>query len=284
MAKQIMLLVSVLMLCVNCQRVNQQEIIDPGDAVARIVYFYAADCSLCDTVFDEILEPLLNSCGENLEIKAFQIDTDPGYEVLMDTERAMIGDVGRWDIPVVVVDDTYFIGDQAIRTGLLPHLQCVYGEGGNTWPDIPVLDTVADQSQPDWGLSPAAGEAGDIEPCINDDEAAVCASPNPIFLLYLSAEACEGVCDRMPYDLRYLRGVYPQLLYEEKDISTNIALARAIASEFDLDIADEDLAPAIVIGDHYLTGEQLHLENLKSVIGQYSETGSLAIWYTLDLE
>ena len=285
MYKYVTVMMGILLILTACTpAVKDDDLTIPEDAVARVVYFYAENCALCQELYDEVLQPLIDRCGDNLEIKAIQIDTAPGFEVFIDAENALIGDSGRWDIPTVVVGETYFIGEDAIQSGLLPHLQCVFGDGGNDWPDIPSLQALEDQDALSSAGNPFSGIEQGLEECVSDDDAAVCASPNPIFVLYLSNSDCETGCDRTVNDLRYLQGLYPQMFYEEKDIEENKSLAKAIVKEFGLTISDEQLGPAIVVGSDYLTGDALALSNLKTVIGKYGESGALAVWYTLDVE
>jgi len=285
MHKHTVMVIGILLLLISCAPATGDDILTvPEDAIARIVYFYAEDCSLCQTLYDEILVPLANRCGKSLEIKAIQVDTTEGYEVFDETEDNLIGDSGRWDIPTIVVGETFFIGEEAIRTGLVPHLQCVFGDGGNAWPDIPSLLAFDDQSNLIQNDNPFTGLDEGVEECISEEEIAVCASPNPIFVLYFSTEACESTCDRTLYDLRYLQGVFPQMFFEEKDIITNTKLAKAIIDAFGITMPDDLVAPAIVVGTDYLTGDMLILDNLTKVINKYSESGALAVWYTLGSE
>jgi hypothetical protein len=281
----IVVLLGILMLCGACTPATQTDFLpNPGDSIARVVYFYAEDCALCVTLFEEVLQPLMDSCGTRLELKAIQVDTPAGYEVFVDTEKALIGEAGRWDIPTIVVGDTYFIGEDAIRDGLIPHLLCVFGDGGNTWPEIESLTQYNEQAGPLITDNPFSEIDEDVDTCISEEESAACASPTPIFVLYLSAENCEGTCDRIIYDLRYLKGFYPQLFFEEKTIQENINLARALASKFGLIIPDDKLAPALVVGTDYLTGNMMTLDNLKTVLAKYKESGTMPIWYTLDVQ
>lgn len=253
----------------------------PEDVVARVVFFRADDCAVCSSLYDEVIAPLQERCGQGLELKLVDVAVPEGYEAFVATERALIGEAGRWEIPTVVVDTTYFIGDSAIRQDLLPHLKCVLGAGGNPWPDVAALREIAAAPTSEAsGLSFDTGES--LEGCVDDEESAVCESSEPIFVLYFAREACGDVCDRTRYDLRYLQGVYPQMFFEERDIAEHQALAEALAERAGLS-SSGDLAPAVVVGDDYLVGDALTLDNLRVTLDAYAEHGATAIWYTLDL-
>ena len=232
MLKNVVLVISALCLFIACKPANDVATLSvPEDATARVAFFYAEDCSLCQTLYDDVLEPLVSRCGNNLELKTIRVDTPEGYQVFIEAEGVLIGESGRWNIPTIVVGDTYFIGEDAIRNGLLPHLECVFGEGGNPWPDVPALSALDSQNlliKPD---APFTGLDAGLEGCITEEEAAVCASPNPIFVLYFAPDECEEACDRTVYDLKYLQGVYPQMFYEVKTIGDNTKLAKAIVDD-----------------------------------------------------
>ena len=284
MHKYIPVLIAILLILVSCKSTNDDTLAIPEDAVARVVYFYAEDCATCQVIYDEILQSLINRCGDSLEFKTIQVNTESGFEVFADAENTLIGDAGRWDIPTIVVEDKYMIGEDAIRSTLLPHLQCVFADGGNAWPEIPsllALDNVNDLSPADKSFT--GGEQG-LQECISEEEAAACVSPVPIFALYLTSRDCEPACDRTIYDLRYLQGLYPQMIFEDKAIEENRDIAIALVKEFGMSLPDDQLAPAIVVGSDYLTGDDLTLDNLKTVFSKYRESGALAVWYTLDVD
>lgn len=275
-----------LILTVGCSRASVTDVASldvPDSAVARVVVFRADDCVHCDEVYDEILEPLKSRCGENLELKTVDIGTQAGYEAFVATEEALIGEAGRWEIPTVVVGDTYFIGQDAVRQQLLVHLECVYGSGGNAWPGVAALDEInAEQPEEVQGANPFAAEGG-VESCVTDEESAICESSDPIFALYLTPRACLDSCDRTRYDLRYLQGVYPQLSFEERVIDENQDLAEALGEYLGVPAELRGIAPAVVIGEDYLVGEALTLDELRAALDKYADTGAKAVWYTLDL-
>jgi hypothetical protein len=254
----------------------------PEDVVARVVFFRADDCAVCSALYDEVIAPLQNRCGPGLELKLVDVAEPEGYEAFVATERALIGEAGRWEIPTVVVGETYFIGDSAIRQELLPHLSCVLGAGGNAWPAVDELGEIAAAPTTETADLSSFNAGDSVEGCVDDEESAICESGEPIFVLYFAAADCDDVCDRTRYDLRYLQGVYPQMFFEERDIADNQVLAEALAERAGV-ATPGPLAPAVVVGDDYLAGDALTLDHLRDTVGSYSESGATAIWYTLDI-
>jgi len=257
----------------------------PEDVVARVVLFSADDCAVCSDLRSGLLAPLQDRCGAALELKVVPIGEPDGYEAFVATEALIVGEAGRWDVPTVVVEDVAFVGESAIRSGFLEHLKCVFGAGGNGWPAGDVLQSIAAEpvQDPDVG-SPFAATGEELESCVDDEASAVCATGAPIFALYLSDAACTDTCERTRYDLAYLQGVYPQLVFEERQLQDNGDLAAALAER--LGVAEDRLgrAPAVVVGDDYLVDDDLLLANLRERIGAYVETGATATWYLIELD
>ena len=284
-----LLLVVVLggLMLVGCQGPDTPDVETlevPEDAVARVVFFRADDCEFCAEVEMEIIAPLQERCGANLEVKMVDIETTEGYEAFVATETALVGDAGRWDLPVVVVDEMAYVGEAAIREGVLPYLKCVFGSGGNAWPAVPALEAIAAEPQLVGGDSPFGSLSdGGVEACVDDEEAALCASPQPIFALYLTREACDDTCERTQYDLTYLKGFLPQLSFETRSMEENRALADALAERLGVPEAQWGRSPVVVVGEDYLVGDDLDLEVLRDRIASYTETGATALWYALEL-
>ncbi len=262
---------------VRADGISPQDI--PVDAVARAVYFYAEECSHCKAVYDSVLMPLQSQCGAALEIKDVEIGTSSGYEAFIATERALTGMAGKWDIPVVVIGDVVLVGETDIRQGFETELKCVWLDGGNDWPAVPALEAITLSDSDGMRLNPfAAGEAsGCVEAGDAEEASAVCAAPEPIFLLYFYKPGCQE-CERVRYDVQYLEDRYPQLFVEERNILEDALLARWLGEEYDIEPDKLQVAPAVVVGKYYLVGDDLLADNLLTAVQTYVDTGSEATW------
>ncbi|MCD6284830.1 MAG: hypothetical protein J7M39_02825 [Anaerolineae bacterium] len=273
----------------GCGRAVDAEVDDlevPDNAVARVVLFAADDCAICDELIEGLIAPLQERCGAALELKTVDIGTTAGYEAFVAAEVLLVGEAGRWEVPTVVVEDTAFVGEEAIRANLLDYLKCVFGAGGNDWPAGDALSGINAQPAPARAVdaSPFGGTADDaVESCIDDKASAVCASPAPIFVLYLSGSDCTDTCERTRYDLIYLEGVFPQLSFEERPSEENYGLADALGEQLGVPEDQRRLAPAVVVGEDYLVGDELVLDNLRARVAAYAESGAMALWYLIDL-
>lgn len=272
--------------CGRTADVGMEDLVVPDHGVARIVLFAADDCAICDELLEELIAPLQERCGAALELKAVDIGMTEGYEAFVAAEVLLVGEAGRWEIPTVVMADTAFVGEEAIRGGLLDHLKCVFGAGGNDWPAGDALSAVEAQPAPVGaiGASPFGGNAEDsVASCVDDEVSDVCASSAPIFVLYLSGSGCTDTCERTRYDLIYLEGVFPQLSFEERPVEENYGLADALGERLGLPEVQRRLAPAVVVGEDYLVGDDLVLDNLRERVAAYAESGAMALWYLIDL-
>jgi hypothetical protein len=203
------------------------------------------------------------------------------YEAFEVTEELLIGEAGRWDVPTVVIAESYLIGESAITQGLVPQLECVFGAGGNLWPVVSALEAITVSTGTEYGnpLAEVGGEPG----CLLDEEAsAICAAPEPLFVLYFAEPLCQDHCSRTRYDLRYLQGVYPQLVVDERDLSENRALAEAVGERLRLGEHVRSKPPVIIVGDDYLAGEGITLTALREILAHYADGGATTFWYAMD--
>ena len=266
----------------GCAAASGAESLDmPEDAVGRVVYFYSGEYASCQRLYDEVFVPWEERCGEHLQVVRIDISTDAGYEIFVATEEALIGEVGRLDIPTVVVGDKLYVGARAIREDFTSFLPCLLESGGNAWPEAPALAQFL-TSEETLGDNPFGGVEG-VEGCIDDEEdGGVCEAPTPIFVLYFSRHNCPAGCDRTRYDLRYLQGVFPQMFLEERDIEEDVALAQKLAERYNVPEDQQSVAPAVVVGEDYLAGDAISLETLRATLEKYQETGAEAVWYSED--
>jgi len=264
-------------------RVDQLDV--PEDVVGRIVFFRADDCLPCEGVYSTLIAPLEAKCGKSLEVKHVDIGTPEGYEAFSATEMALIGEAGRWDVPTVVVGDTYYTGEGAIRQELVAHLQCVFGAGGNAWPDVDALQRIVSSTpvpQSVFQLQPGA-DSDDIASCLAEEASTVCEATEPLFMLYVTQADCADNCDRTRYDLRYLQGVYPQLAFEERQLPKDEALVVAVGDALGIPEEQRLVTPLVVVGTDYLVGDGVTLDALVSMLTKYVEGGATAFWYALEI-
>jgi len=243
-------------------------------AVVRMIYFTAEDCPHCNVVLDEVLKPLQDRYGDQLQIKVVEISDPANYEMLIRTEEMFSVPPGERGLPTLVLDDHVLIGEEAIRE----QLPCIYesclGAGGTSWPAVPGLDVVAvaDAGGLGGGLDPGV----ELEPC-GAEEAVACEGPAPIWAAYFYEVGCQE-CSRAEYDIRYVQSKYPQLVVEEYSAQTDAALAEWLGVRFGVPERQRLATPALFVGQEYLVGTDITAEAVLALAEKYAPTGVDRVW------
>ena len=248
-------------------------------AVVHIVYFTSAECPHCRAVFSEVLTPLQEEYGGQLQIKVVNI-SDPdnprgldaaNYEMLVYAEKVLGVPPEAQGLPMAVVGSEALVGENTIRE----RLPCLVGDclasGGAAWPDIPGLAEV------DAGLTivgPGVGSEGD-KVCAPEDEA--CAAPAPIWMAYFYEVGCQE-CSRAEYDIRYVESQYPQVMVEEYNVQGDAALAEWLGAHLGVPEEKRLATPALFVGDDYLIGPEITSEAVVALAEKYATGGEERVW------
>ena len=240
----------------------------------RMVYFHSVECSRCDVVTEEVLQPLQVEYGDRMEIKMVEISEPENYELLIEAESMFEVPREERGLPTLVIDGEVLIGEDEIRDQLPCLLDSCLAAGGTSWPDIPGLEEVTKESSTDFGSGFGLDE--ELEPCGPEDEAA-CEGPAPIWVAYFYQVGCQE-CSRAEYDLRYAKSKYPQLVVKEFDVQENAALAEWMGKRVGVPERKRLAIPSLFIGEDYLIGEEITSEALLELADKYASTGAEKVW------
>jgi len=259
-------------------------------AVVHIVYFTSAECPHCQAVFDEVLTPLQEEYGDQLQIKVVDISdpNNPGglnatnYEMLVYAEKLFDVPPEEQGLPMAIIGGEGLVGEDAIRQRL-PCLvgDCLASEGA-PWPDIPGLTEVNAGLTivgPGIGLNPGSEEGKICAP----EEAAVCEAPAPIWAVYFYEVGCQE-CSRAEYDIRYVESKYPQVIVEEYNVQGDAALAEWLGARLGVPEAKRLATPALFVGDDYLIGPEITSEAVVALAEKYAVNGAERAWDNFDPE
>jgi uncharacterized membrane protein len=130
----------VILLIVVCVTVPSTVVAQSGNAaVVRAVLFYSPACSHCHHVIDEVLVPMVNEYGDQLQIAGIDISQPGGSQLY----HAAIGHYQipdeRRGVPTLVVDDVVLVGSGEIPEQFPTLFEEGLAAGGIDWPDIPGL-------------------------------------------------------------------------------------------------------------------------------------------------
>ena len=244
-----------------------------GGAIVRMVLFTAEDCAHCHVVIDEVLTPLQDEYGDQLQIKVVEISDPANYEMLLRTEEMFGVPPEERGLPTLVVDGQVLIGEEAIRGQLPCLLDTCLGAGGTSWPDIPGLDGIAIEGGGGLGLGV---DLEALEPC-GPEEAVACEGPAPIWAAYFYEVGCRE-CTRAEYDIHYVQSKYPQLVVEEYNAQEDAALAEWLGARLGVSEQQHLVTPALFVGQDYLIGADITPEAVLALAEKYAPTGVERVW------
>ena len=252
-------------------------VVSAQQPVARIFVFQAQDCAHCRAVEEDILTPLSQQYGAQLEIRFFDVGAPGNYEVMLRLERE--SGLSGAAIPEVFIDDQVLVAEEPIREQLQGLIDSCLAAGGCDFPsgDVPVA---APSLPSDTAATPYCEEPA------NPADAGVCEVVGgelaaPVSVAYFYSPGCLE-CDRVARDLSYLEQEYPHLEIRSFDINTCAPLNEAICDRYGIPAEERLLTPALFIGNECLIGEEISVERLEALIQRYGEEPCTVPWEGLE--
>ena len=250
-----------------------------GPAIVRIVYFSSQDCIHCTAITNEVLKPLQDKYGDQLQIKTLEVSDPANYEILIRAEEMFQVPPEKRGLPTLIIDGQVLVGEDEIRQQLPCLLDTCLGAGGTSWPAIPGLDAVAvtgpgepGPGEPGLGLDPGV----EIGTCTTEQTVA-CEGPAPMWVAYFYQVGCQE-CSRAEYDIRYVRSKYPQFLVEEYDLREDAALLEWLGARLGVPEQRRLVTPALFVGQDYLIGTDVTAEAVLALAEKYAPTGAEKVW------
>ena len=192
------------------------------EPVVHLLFFYSHDCDHCQVVINEVLPPLQEKYGAQLEMQSIEISDPDNYEWLLDMETAYQIPPDKVGIPEVFIGDTALIGEDEIRAGLDETIASYLAAGGVDYPARS-------------GATPAP--TGDA-PLVH--------------LAYFYQTGCRE-CDRAELHLHYVQERYP-LAVTEFDVREESALSEWLGARAGVPEEKRLTAPTIFVGSDALIG------------------------------
>ena len=255
------------------------------EAVVRVVYFTSSGCPHCKVVLDEVLMPLREEYGDDVQIKVVDIlDSEESsginadnYEMLVYAEEMLHVPPEERALPMIVVGGEVLIGEESIRERLPCLIDGCIEAGGTSWPDLPGLAEVSvELGEGGFGFN-LLGE--EVQPC--ELEEAACEAPAPVWVAYFYEVGCQE-CSRALYDIRYAESKYPQLIVEEHNAQADAALAEWLGGRLDVPEGQRLAAPAIFVGEDYLLGTDITTRAVMALAEKYATVGAKRLWADFD--
>ncbi|WP_238613245.1 vitamin K epoxide reductase family protein [Candidatus Oscillochloris fontis] len=110
------------------------------DPAAHAVLFFSPTCPHCHIVMEQVLPPLQERYGQQLQIIMIDVSQDAGQALYQEAVRAFAISQDRLGVPALVFGNEVLVGSGEIPSRLPGLIVETLAAGGNTWPAIPGLE------------------------------------------------------------------------------------------------------------------------------------------------
>jgi cytochrome c biogenesis protein CcdA/thiol-disulfide isomerase/thioredoxin len=242
------------------------------DGVVRLVLFWSQNCPHCHYVISNVLPPLEDKYGEQLETTMVETSSDPpNYELYLAAVELFEVPPNRQGVPALFIGDIHLVGSREIPDELDNLIQRYLDQGGIDYPPVPGLDAITGEPS---SVETTVTKPPESEPTATEPPQT---EANPIYLAYFYQTGCQD-CDRVKGDLGYLQAKYPQLIVEEYNVRDHAELAEWLGQRAGVPESRRLTAPTVFIGDGYLLEEQLDARSLGALLKVYEPGGAERVW------
>lgn len=233
-----------------------------GDGVVRLVFIWSEDCSHCHEVMENVLPPLVEKHGDQLEIASIETSRDHArYEIYLAAIELFGIPPQRQGWPAVFIGDTHLLGSTEIPAKLEGLIEKYLQQGGVAYPPIPGLQSLIGESTE---TELQGAESSGVE-------------AQPIYLAYFYQTGCQD-CDRVKGDLDYLETKFPQLIVEAYNVRDNAELSEWLGEQAGVLYSRRLTAPTVFVGNDYLLEEDLDARSLEELLKTYTPDGAERVW------
>jgi cytochrome c biogenesis protein CcdA len=227
-----------------------------------LVFIWAKDCAHCHEVMENVLPPLIEKYGDQLEVAAIETSATPAnYEIYLSAIEAFGVPPQRQGWPAIFIGNTHLLGSIEIPQRLEGLIEGYREQGGVAYPPIPGLESVT-------------GEQTDTESsAVGESEV----EAKPIYLAYFYQTGCQD-CDRVQGDLNYLQSRFPQLIVDAYNVRDDAALSEWLCERADVPVSRRLTAPTVFVGEDYLLEEDLDARSLEELLIAYAPSGADRVW------
>ena len=127
---------------------------EPGEPVVQAILFFSPTCPHCHHVIMNILPPLMDQYGDQLQIMGLDTSYEVGQHLYQTAVIKFLVPQNRLGVPTLIVGNAVLVGNLEIAEQLPLLIESGLADGGIDWPDIPGLKELV--SEPTSSNQPAA--------------------------------------------------------------------------------------------------------------------------------
>ncbi len=264
----------------------------PHDAVVRVVVFTMTGCLHCQEVLNEVLLPLQQTYGAQLEVLTVDVHQADGAQLREAAIEALAISKDRVSVPTLIVGDQVLVGSGEIAEQLPPLIKGHLRAGGIDWPAISGIDAflappAVTPSPPPYFKTCHACEEDEAEaaPTRTATPAAlpaIVAPPGPekpivhAVMFWMDGCAhCHDVIENVLSPLHEKYGEQLDLQLIEVVTTEDIDRLYEVGASFGL-VKEQVGVPFLIIGNRALVGADQIPAELPQLIEQHLATGGVS--------
>jgi uncharacterized membrane protein/glutaredoxin len=129
--------------------------------VVRTVLFYRSACSHCQKLTEEVIPPLIEKYGPQLEIFSVDVSSPDGEEIYRTAiERFKIEKIG---VPTLILGDQVLVGGTEIEERFAGIIEGYVSQGGMDWPDVTGLREAISKAETGISTSTTPTQSGMLQ-------------------------------------------------------------------------------------------------------------------------
>jgi uncharacterized membrane protein/thiol-disulfide isomerase/thioredoxin len=122
--------------------------------VIHAVLFYRSACSHCQKLTEEVIPPLLEKYGNQLEIFGVDVSSSEGDAIYTTAIRQF--HITKFGVPTLILGDQVLVGSTEIEERFAGIMEGYFSQGGVDWPNIPGLSEAISGAQEAQALTATA--------------------------------------------------------------------------------------------------------------------------------
>ncbi len=246
-----------------------------ADGVVHLFYFYDAECTVCEEIHRQVLEPLLSAYVNQVVVDEHDIAEAAEFEFLLRLEEAY--QVTSPSIPEVFIGEDALIGPEEIRERLQERIGHYLAGGGVALPTVLAVAAPTVTASPECKECDEIHSAQQTAVASQQPPTATAAQRLPIYVAYFYQTGCAE-CDRAERDVQHTLQKYPQVKVRRLDVREDATLNQYLSARAGVPTNKHLTAPALFVGDRYLLGNEVRAANIEPLIQAYLESGAVEPW------